>query len=253
MLKIRRGDKGFTLIELLVVVAIIIILAMILMSAFLKAQAKAKQAACLAHGRQLGMATLMYVADYDETFPLPVYAPWGAVFTHTIYEPGNRQVSTYTVGGYRYFPPFSVYIKNEDIWICPAARWVYGERYALGYLTNWAYRVWSYASDFAGYDAAVASRTTSIIEKEFKHPLSDKFCWSCYSMQSHGNQWDDAFMGLPYLAHGEGTIYVFCDGHAEWRKIGPQVSPSGTPISTKGRFYPEGYPTNARLPGSTLP
>lgn len=62
--------RGFTLIELLVVIAIIAILAAILFPVFAQARAKARQSTCLSNLKQLGLGVLMYVQDYDETFPL---------------------------------------------------------------------------------------------------------------------------------------------------------------------------------------
>lgn len=66
----RNRGGGFTLIELLVVIAIIAILAAILFPVFAQAREKARQTACISNFKQVSTATLMYVQDYDELFPM---------------------------------------------------------------------------------------------------------------------------------------------------------------------------------------
>jgi len=67
-----RRRSGFTLIELLVVIAIIAILAAILFPVFAKARAKARQASGASNQKQIALAFLQYIQDYDEKFP-PLY------------------------------------------------------------------------------------------------------------------------------------------------------------------------------------
>jgi prepilin-type N-terminal cleavage/methylation domain-containing protein len=71
----RQSRAGFTLIELLVVIAIIAILAAILFPVFAQARQAARGASSLSNVKQISLGTLMYVQDYDETFPL--FQSWG--------------------------------------------------------------------------------------------------------------------------------------------------------------------------------
>lgn len=61
--------QGFTLIELLVVIAIIAILAAILFPVFARARENARKSSCQSNLKQIGTGLMMYVQDYDETFP----------------------------------------------------------------------------------------------------------------------------------------------------------------------------------------
>ena len=102
--------RGFTLIELLVVIAIIAILAAILFPVFARARDKARQASCQSNMKQIALAAMMYVQDYDETFP---------AFYH-YWTPGDS--STRYIG---YYDAFAPYTMNEQIYICPSGRFTY--------------------------------------------------------------------------------------------------------------------------------
>jgi prepilin-type N-terminal cleavage/methylation domain-containing protein/prepilin-type processing-associated H-X9-DG protein len=60
--------KAFTLIELLVVIATIAILAAILFPVFAQAKEAAKKTTCLSNHKQLALANLLYMQDYDDYF-----------------------------------------------------------------------------------------------------------------------------------------------------------------------------------------
>jgi prepilin-type N-terminal cleavage/methylation domain-containing protein/prepilin-type processing-associated H-X9-DG protein len=71
--------KAFTLIELLVVIAIIAILAAILFPVFAQAKLAAKKASSASNNRQIALAAIMYGADVDDTIPLMIKGPYGAL------------------------------------------------------------------------------------------------------------------------------------------------------------------------------
>ncbi len=60
--------RGFTLIELLVVIAIIAILAAILFPVFAQAKKAAKKTSDLSNVKQLSLASIMYLTDFDDVF-----------------------------------------------------------------------------------------------------------------------------------------------------------------------------------------
>ncbi len=124
--------SGFTLIELLVVIAIIAILAAILFPVFAQAREKARQAACLSNMRQLSTAVMMYVQDYDESYPMTANYNDGS---------GPRTIWTEMI---------QPYVKNEGIFKCPSA-------IQPGYAANWANR--GFAS--IGMNAQLAYRDSS--------------------------------------------------------------------------------------------
>ncbi len=94
-----KSRHGFTLIELLVVIAIIAILAAILFPVFARAREKARQTSCLSNMKQIGIATMMYAQDYDET-----YAPAIIINTRT----------------YLAFHLLEPYVKNAQVYVCPS-------------------------------------------------------------------------------------------------------------------------------------
>jgi prepilin-type N-terminal cleavage/methylation domain-containing protein/prepilin-type processing-associated H-X9-DG protein len=78
----RRTLSAFTLIELLVVIAIIAILAAILFPVFAKAREKARQITCASNNKQIGLAFIQYVQDYDSKWPC-VNATTSTMYTYT--------------------------------------------------------------------------------------------------------------------------------------------------------------------------
>lgn len=104
----KKRKLAFTLIELLVVIAIIAILSAILFPVFARAREQARKSACLSNLKQIGIGVMMYVQDYDETYPVAYLAV-----------PASDQMSGYTAS--YWFNVLQPYTKNRQVWFCPTA------------------------------------------------------------------------------------------------------------------------------------
>jgi prepilin-type N-terminal cleavage/methylation domain-containing protein len=94
--------RAFTLIELLVVIAIIAILAAILFPVFAQAKAAAKATQSLSNTKQIGTAQQIYLADYDDVYPIRRFC---------------LQTSPTTI--YSWKQAMYPYMKNRDLWTDP--------------------------------------------------------------------------------------------------------------------------------------
>ncbi len=65
----KKMARGFTLIELLVVIAIIAILLAILMPAMRKIKESAREQVCKSNLKNIGIAVMMYLDDYERRLP----------------------------------------------------------------------------------------------------------------------------------------------------------------------------------------
>jgi prepilin-type N-terminal cleavage/methylation domain-containing protein len=109
----KAERRGFTLIELLVVIAIIAILAAILFPVFARAREQARKATCISNLKQIGLAAMQYVQDYDEIYPISNQEADGIP---------NEQPHVWNGSGGR-FPHLAdviaPYTKNEGMFKCP--------------------------------------------------------------------------------------------------------------------------------------
>src|SRR3990170_1418957 len=125
----RERGAGFTLIELLVVIAIIAILAGMIFPVFSRAREAARKAVCNSNLKQLGMALVMYLDDW-EAYPL-----------HSHKELGNP--------GWRWMRMLIPYVGAKELHQCPSegkqvtltsSAQVYGYNYQ--YLGNGRRNIW---------------------------------------------------------------------------------------------------------------
>lgn len=103
--------KAFTLIELLVVIAIIAILAAILFPVFAQARDKARQTSCSSNLKQMTLALLQYVQDYDETYP---HVPGESAPVNTAVDWGTDTWAYNDI-----YVLLQGYVKNFGVFYCP--------------------------------------------------------------------------------------------------------------------------------------
>jgi prepilin-type N-terminal cleavage/methylation domain-containing protein len=125
----RPLSRGFTLIELLVVIAIIAILAAILFPVFAQAKMAAKKTQAISNVKNVTTATMIYLSDSDDTFPLAHIIMPGGLTSYNRFIPTPQTLATaYTtaggldaLGGF-YSNSLRPYIKSEQIWNDPVAQ-----------------------------------------------------------------------------------------------------------------------------------
>lgn len=210
--------RGFTLIELLVVIAIIAILAAILFPVFARAREKARQASCLSNAKQIGIAMMMYLDDYDECF-----------------------VSCSNT--YRWYTPMYPYVKNAQVFKCPSLR-NDGGNANTDYVLNGLFAHGLPQSQFTrpAEQIMIAERATGVGYDGY-HP------WPNSSSQN----WDDlgAYLAgdghnwfLDHIAqarHNDGCNYGFADGHAKWLKWQATVQAPLPGMHNPDRSVPPAY------------
>jgi prepilin-type N-terminal cleavage/methylation domain-containing protein/prepilin-type processing-associated H-X9-DG protein len=191
--------RGFTLIELLVVIAIIAILAAILFPVFAKAREKARQTSCLSNNKQIALATMMYTADYDSSYPMCVYLA-GDMHAYTVYH------------------SIMPYMKNEGILDCPSEKNVvtWGALNALmaGLLAPGFDGV-SYTPNFAVFEDGPNNPLTGaddpvVSESQIEHP-------SATILLGDGDiEYSPNLFNSPCQArHNDTVSCCYADGHAK--------------------------------------
>lgn len=260
---------GFTLIELLVVVAIIAVLAAILFPVFAQTRAKARQTVCLNNVKQMSLAVMMYVEDWDETFFSACNFGQPSPLT-------TDTVCAFTAG----FPISIVpYVKNTDSFHCPSDTNVGASGPTISYEAAggcgnygfaWRERWGQSPGIFAGCGTPVtlsiipnpsstimmlcapwsaeqsgsqeqASLDVVGIERLTMSPPQAQQVWGCWMSVLCGPGFaggvgssEDTPMPMNLIVHNGGTNFGFADGHAKWLRIEQTLEPHNLWLRDQG-------------------
>lgn len=228
----KRESKGFTLIELLVVIAIIAILAAILFPVFAQARESARTTSCLSNEKQISLGVLMYNQDYDERFPVFVYA----------LQAGDPRKDQRDVSGGAYMDEnfgwdeaCQPYIKNKSLLFCPSANGP-GNDYTVSSKRD---NEWTGSMNYTNNcrltgrtDGSTRSLATlsypaqTILLSENGEQGTEGACRSEIDEWGWAGRQDQAMVAQaqnfpqfkpgPLTRHKGGANYAFTDGHAKW-------------------------------------
>jgi prepilin-type N-terminal cleavage/methylation domain-containing protein/prepilin-type processing-associated H-X9-DG protein len=274
MMRMMRRT-GFTLIELLVVIAIIAILAAILFPVFAQARDKARQATCTNNCKQVGLAFMMYINDYDETFPLG-FGLYNGQWLWNYYHdapPNWRLPSTHPANAallVHWSNAIQPYIKNHGLYACPSCppRQLSGVNYS-NTLAPPATVAYTYNGLLHAYSQAQIARVSnlplawegrgkaSVVGFALTNPALE-----CNRGASVPCRYTSCINGVPpnfyprgamfvldgpMWIHSNGANFVMADGHAKWRRLAAQLAPQNTDWRTDpytgydSNGYPQSY------------
>jgi prepilin-type N-terminal cleavage/methylation domain-containing protein len=250
-----RRMRAFTLIELLVVIAIIAILAAILFPVFAQAKEAAKKTSCLSNSKQIGTASQIYLADYDDVYMITRGQQANGTNLPFEWSPDKFIITGADPNQSAHLSMWAnamePYMKNWDIWSCPSGTdYILATTPANIQKVSFSYSINAYLNSFSATAIALPADTVSFYEmpkarrgvhffttfplpqiltsdpSPFRWDVNANTLWTWTS--SIDNSWWN---------HSRGQNNVFSDGHAKFtntvsRRAGEWLQTSTTGIPT---------------------
>jgi prepilin-type N-terminal cleavage/methylation domain-containing protein/prepilin-type processing-associated H-X9-DG protein len=249
----KSTRQGFTLIELLVVIAIIAILAAILFPVFAQAKEAAKKTTCVSNLKQLGVASMMYAGDFDDTFVMLENTAARYTVANMLHPYIKNSQKNVNASGGNLWP-------DDSVWACPSQRinngidnlyftvsynWLYLTNVdsANGFIPDWSspskYGIWAWTEGGRSATSVANPAETIIFAESGKTdgPKGTAATWSGLmtplARQNNGAQW---WMALEYGRHSLNGSVAWVDGHVSAKKpeaLSHRFEPNGTFVSTQ--------------------
>jgi prepilin-type N-terminal cleavage/methylation domain-containing protein/prepilin-type processing-associated H-X9-DG protein len=229
---VRRNffyGAGFTLIELLVVIAVIALLMGILLPALNIARDQGRKASCMSNMRQVGIALAMYQNEYEKTPPK----------TQAVYDYASPAAEDNVLKLLRPFVSAEKPEATTPVYACPALKPNPNPAYApsrvscTGYLVNSVVmgrqvasipnpgRIfaiqegWS-LSNHLWVQPEPNNRSKAALEGREYTTYQE---WHMFASQGDHSSWfTKERREQTANVHNKGGNFIFCDGHADYRK-----------------------------------
>jgi len=223
-------NRAFTLIELLVVIAIIAILAAILFPVFAQAKAAAKKISCLSNAKQIGTASHIYTADYDDMAPLILVNNFNGPIMDQSYWFGGFNVNFMTLTA-TFDPKLGLlypYMKNQPITGCAES----GSTLTVANSTLWPtppFTVVNFNGVPLGYGAnqnvwvsggqAISMTSISSVAETILLADAVRMTNTGQLLMGIGVAQVDNFIPGTYGVHGGKANVTWADGHAKTMNV----------------------------------
>jgi prepilin-type N-terminal cleavage/methylation domain-containing protein/prepilin-type processing-associated H-X9-DG protein len=237
--KSRSGtvsQTGFTLIELLTVLAIIVVLAAILFPVFARARENARRASCQSNLRNLGLAIVQYVQDYDSRYPPAMN---GALPWDSIIQPYVGAVVKINAPSGIFKCPSDYFIRNSGRTPRSYAMPQPGADNSSGMSGTYISTAPVHYIGWTESQIPAPSGTLLLVEHMFSkdkasgNNLGDTANVTCYGPSWPGFRSQDYEATVPI--HLGGWNYLFVDGHVKWLRPEATIG-TGTMKSPKGMW-----------------